>query len=224
MNTLLTNAASSIKVGVEDYLSPDPGRALSGVRNVTAGVLLLFKEKVRQLSPQGSDEVLLKQKIEPRLSPEAQLHFGGSGRKTVDVQEIQERFQSLGIEVDWKRVNDIVKLRNDIEHYYTGEPASRLRELIANSFLLMRDFVSVHLKITPVELLGEKTWNVLLQTAEVYSKELDECRAAQAKIPWPTEPPRDSRRLYFLRGWSHEYIEEVFPGSPGTCGPAGLRA
>ena len=36
------------------------------------------------------------------------------------------------------------------------------------------------------------------------------------------EPPRDSRRLHFLRGWSHEYIEEVFPGSPGTCGPAGL--
>jgi putative transposase len=25
-----------------------------------------------------------------------------------------------------------------------------------------------------------------------------------------TEPPRDSRRLHNLRGWSHEHIEEVF--------------
>jgi hypothetical protein len=25
------------------------------------------------------------------------------------------------------------------------------------------------------------------------------------------EPPRDPRRLHFLRGWSHEHIEEVFP-------------
>ena len=183
MDTLLTNAAWSIRVGVEDYLSPDSRANSSGARNVTAGVLLLFKEKLRQLSPQGSDEVLLKQKIEPRLTADTQLHFGGSGRKTVDVQEIQDRFRSLGIEVDWKRVNDIVKLRNDIEHYYTGEPATRLRELIAKSFLLIRDFVSVHLKMSPVELLGAKAWNVLLQTAEVYSKELNECRAEQAKIP-----------------------------------------
>jgi hypothetical protein len=32
------------------------------------------------------------------------------------------------------------------------------------------------------------------------------------------EPPRDSRRLHFLRGWSHGYIEEVFPGGPGASG------
>jgi hypothetical protein len=187
MNTLLTNAAQSIQMGVEDYLSPDPGRALSGVRNVTAGVLLLFKEKLRQLSPAPSDEVLLKQKIEPTITIEGDLLFRGSGRKTVDVQQIQERFESLGIVVDWKRVNDIVKLRNDIEHYYTGEPAARLRELIANTFLLVRDFLSLHLNIPPLELLGEKTWNVLLQTAEVYTKELQECQAERGKIGWPTD-------------------------------------
>lgn len=187
MNTLLTNAAQSIQMGVEDYLSPDPGRALSGVRNVTAGVLLLFKEKLRQLSPAPSDEVLLKQNIEPTITIEGDLLFRGSGRKTVDVHQIQERFESLGIVVDWKRVNDIVKLRNDIEHYYTGEPAARLRELIANTFLLVRDFLSLHLNVPPVELLGEKTWNVLLQTAEVYTKELQECQAERGRIGWPTD-------------------------------------
>lgn len=38
------------------------------------------------------------------------------------------------------------------------------------------------------------------------------------------EPPRDSRRLRFLRGWSHEHIEEVFPRGSGAGGSVGLRA
>ena len=36
------------------------------------------------------------------------------------------------------------------------------------------------------------------------------------------EPPRDSRRLHFLRGWSYEHNKEVFPGSPGAGGAAGI--
>ena len=36
------------------------------------------------------------------------------------------------------------------------------------------------------------------------------------------EPPRDSRRLHFLRRWSHEYIKEIFAGSARACGSAGL--
>jgi hypothetical protein len=36
------------------------------------------------------------------------------------------------------------------------------------------------------------------------------------------EPPRDSRRLHFLRGWSHEHDEEVLTGGQGAGGSAGL--
>jgi hypothetical protein len=28
------------------------------------------------------------------------------------------------------------------------------------------------------------------------------------------EPPRDCRRLHFLRGWSHGKTKPVFPGGP----------
>lgn len=186
MSSLLNNAAQSLRVGVEDYLSNDPGRTLSAVRNITAGILLLFKEKLRQLSPPESDEVLLKQKVNPSLKKDG-LVFLGSGKKTVDVQEIRQRFDSLGIQVDWKRVSDIVAIRNNIEHYYTEEPTTRLRELIADTFLLVRDFSTLHLNITPVDLLGDKTWKVLLETAEVYAKELEECQVERAKIRWPGE-------------------------------------
>src|SRR5436190_22064658 len=38
------------------------------------------------------------------------------------------------------------------------------------------------------------------------------------------EPPRLSRRLQNLRGWSHEQIIEVFPGSSRTSSTAGVGA
>lgn len=63
MDTILANAVASVQIGVEDYLSDDPRRVLSAVRNLSAGILLLFKERLRELSPTNSDEVLIKQQI-----------------------------------------------------------------------------------------------------------------------------------------------------------------
>lgn len=44
MNALLKNAVSSIQIGIEDYQSKDERRLLSSIRNITSGMLLLFKE------------------------------------------------------------------------------------------------------------------------------------------------------------------------------------
>ena len=77
MDTLIDNAVQSIQIGVEDFTSDDPRRVLSAVRNVSAGVLLLFKEKLRELSEEGTDEVLLKQKIKP-VPVDGKIIFVGS--------------------------------------------------------------------------------------------------------------------------------------------------
>ena len=45
---------------------------------------------------------------------------------------------------------------------------------------------------------------------------------AQANAISDNESPRLYRRLHFLRGWRDEDNEEVFPGDPGTGGPAGI--
>jgi hypothetical protein len=187
MNSLIDNAALSLKMGIEDYQSPKPERALSAVRNVTAGVLLLFKEKLRLLSPDGSDEVLLKEKILPVRADSGAVSFKGIGKKTVTVQQIKERFKSLGISVDWKRVDKIVQLRNDIEHYYSGESDARMRELIADTFLVIRDFLAPCLSLEPTTVLDEETWATV---QEVYQKELSECRAETAKVEWPRDELR----------------------------------
>ena len=36
------------------------------------------------------------------------------------------------------------------------------------------------------------------------------------------ESPQVFRRLHFLRGWSNEQIQKIFPGNPGTCSTHGV--
>lgn len=168
-------------------MSRDPRRLLSATRNLTAGVLLLFKEKLREMSPADSDEVLIKQRIEPCIGKDGVLSFRGKGRKTVDAQQIRERFSALRIEVAWKRFDDIISIRNEIEHHSTSESAPRLMELIADSFLIIRDFTSAQLGRKPVQLLGNDTWRVLTNVALSRDKNLTDCRREIAKIGWPSK-------------------------------------
>lgn len=187
MDTLLNNAVQSIQIGVEDYQSSDSRRILSAVRNITSGVLLLFKERLKELSPLNSDEVLLKQYIKPIIGAGGSVEFVGKGNKTVDTYQIEERFKTLGIEVDWKRFRKIIEARNNIEHYCTSESEDRLKELLSDCFLIIRNFVAENLKYEPIELLGEDTWSVLLKITEVYKKELEECRKEFSLITWDSE-------------------------------------
>jgi uncharacterized CHY-type Zn-finger protein len=184
MKTLLDNAVGSIQIGIEDHSSTDPRRVLSAVRNISAGVLLLFKEKLRELSPADSDEVLIKQNIRPARDASNSIKFVGSGAKTVDVQQIKERFKSLGIAIHWARVDAIIKVRNDVEHYLSAEPASRVRELIADTFIVVRDFVTYELDLEAHELFGEKTWRVMLEVSEVYEAQRKTCLAELDKLKW----------------------------------------
>lgn len=184
MDTILKNAVASIQIGIEDYLSNDERRSLSAVRNLTAGILLLFKEKLRQLSPQGSEEALIKKVVRPVQVAGQGLAFIGQGKKTVDTQEIKERFESLGVVANFARLEAVIRLRNDIEHYRTNASAETMREVVAKSFLVVRDFIATELHEDPAELLGEATWSTLLDEGEVYERELVECQAAMEAVDW----------------------------------------
>lgn len=148
--SLLTNAIESIQVGVEDYLlmDKDDKRYLSSVRNICAGILLLYKEKLSRLSPKYQKELLIKKNIELSKNEQGDIIFIGKGDKTVDVYEIKERFKSLKIIEDkeyWKKFDELNQLRNNIEHYYTDKSPDAVREVVAKSFLLIRDFIIKYL-------------------------------------------------------------------------------
>jgi hypothetical protein len=182
--SLLKNAIDSIQVGVEDYQMEDERRYLSAVRNICAGILLLYKEKLKRLSPQqeGDNEVLIKQSIKPIRGDQGNILFVGDGDKTVDVHTIEKRFKDLKIKYDWKRFQELNKLRNNIEHYYADKSSSAVREVIVKSFLIIQDFISRYLEEEPFNLLGEECWETLLETEEVYKAEEENCRQSWEKL------------------------------------------
>jgi len=186
---LLTNAIESIQAGVEDYKTGTRPRLLSAVRNIHAGILLLYKEALNRFSPPGSGDALIMSKIMPALDKNRKVTFVGAGRKTVDVQEIRDRFNALGIKTTWKRFDRISETRNDLEHRHPRIDKKGLEGVIADSFLIIRDFVSDELEDNPRDLLGEDAWQTMLEVADVYEKEraesirlIDEAKWASAAL------------------------------------------
>jgi len=190
--SLLANAKISIELGLADFKSRDKRRLISSVRNFHAGVLLLLKEKLLRLSPPNTNEVLIKQKISPKQDSKGNISFIGEGRKTVDIQQIKDRFKSLGIAFDWTRFDKITDLRNEMEHYHTSAGHDAIRGMVSNTFILVRDFVTVELAEEPLALLGSDTWNALLKTQEVYEKERFDCAAELGKVNWESNALRDA--------------------------------
>lgn len=184
MDTLLNNAVASIQLGIDDFQSQDQRRVLSAVRNISAGMLLLFKEKLRRLSPLGSNEVLVKEKTKPITDTNGNVVFVGVGKNTVKTSQIQERLTGLGVHVDWNRVKAVVDMRNNIEHYYTDLNSGQLKRVLADSFVVFKNFISNHLGAEPVTLLGQETWQVFLDVAAVYEEVLKECQNAMGTVDW----------------------------------------
>jgi len=182
--TILANAVASIRVGVEDYSTFSDARMLSAVRNITAGVLLLYKEKLIRLSPAHDPEALVKYKIVPTILNDGTASFIGKGKKTAEAYQIKERFEQFSVAVDWKRFEKIRDLRNDIEHYYTSLSRDNVKEVLAESFVLMRDFLSNELHEDPLQILGANCWQTLLEASDVFEAEKSKCQRSLGLIDW----------------------------------------
>src|SRR3546814_17747159 len=69
----------------------DPARLTSAVRNIYAGILILAKGKLYEISPPGSQGVLIRV-VQPKLVDQ-RLELVPQGRKTIAYEEIKKRFQ-----------------------------------------------------------------------------------------------------------------------------------
>jgi hypothetical protein len=197
--TLLENAGNSVRLGLEDFDSEDDDRLLSAARNLHAGVLLLYKEKLRRLSPEGSNEVLLKKDIRPVFDDGGSITFVGKGKKTVDIQQIKERFKALNVSAEWIRLERVTSIRNDIEHYYTAVERDAVRGIISESFLLFRDFVRSELYEDPRELAGDEAWCSMTKISDIYEQERKECEQEIEGFEWTCEALREAAGE--LRAW-----------------------
>ncbi|KXS38258.1 hypothetical protein [Halanaerobium congolense] len=184
---LLTNAIESIQIGVEDYQKNTRPRLLSSVRNIHAGILLLYKEALLRLSPENSKESLIKRKVIPKKTETGDIIYIGKGKNTVNIHQIKERFSSLGINTDWNKMNSITKVRNNIEHYYPSVNQDTLHVVISSAFNIIREFAFNQLNEEPRELLGQDIWNIMLNVSDVYENERKECNEALKSIDWNSD-------------------------------------
>ncbi len=191
-NPLLDNAVNSIQLGLEDIQDEDERRIISAVRNLYAGVLLLAKEVLRRLSPEGSGEVLIREQRKASRDENGQITFVGVGKKTIGREKIERTFKDLQIAVDLSNLKRLAEIRNDVEHLHPRHAHSLMREAAADAMPVIRDLVVVELQDDPAELLGSDIWSFLLDQAQVFEKEQIACRSTFDSIDWGFETLAES--------------------------------
>jgi hypothetical protein len=175
MSAIFDNAIISIELGVEDFRQNKHERNLSAIRNIYAGILLLYKEKLVRISPNG---ILIAAKIVPKLGEDNNVIFAKKGHQTIDVNGIKDRFREFNIRTDWQKLRSIQEVRNDLEHSHTNITKIRLRELIYDCFMLVKQFLVNELHENPSDLFSEETWAFLSTNDELYEREEELCKSS----------------------------------------------
>lgn len=189
---LLENALTSIRLGVEDFQHSqtseaeggDPARALSAVRNLFAGVLLLFKYKIASsVDDPGNAYRLIHNPpadILPCPDGSGGITWEPKGKfrvTTIDVATIRKRFETFNIEVDWKTIEKIQDCRNHLEHLHPANTLGEVAYFVAELFPVLRDFISTQLEAQPADLLGA-TWQIMLEHHDFFEANREACKEA----------------------------------------------
>jgi hypothetical protein len=180
MNTLFDNAIQSIQLGVEDYRSNDPRRALSAVRNYYAGLLLLATEVLIRAAPQAAADDILGARYKPVPDGAEGVKYVKVGHQTIDFSTLAERFKDFGLKINRAPLDELNRIRTDIEHYCTNEPRQRVREAIAKAFPVAVDLFALA-EEAPREVLAD-AWQTMLDVRDVYERELQECEKSFAAL------------------------------------------
>ncbi|STQ72496.1 hypothetical protein [Hafnia alvei] len=185
---LQENALLSIKLGIEDFeLSQkelnnggNPARALSAVRNLFAGMLLLFKYKIATSVNTPEDAYLLifnPPNVLPKPDGEGGVLWAPEGKfktTTIDTTTIEQRFKSFNIDVDWNTIKQLQNVRNHLEHLHPINTLGEVAGFVANLFPILSDFIKNQLNKDPLELL-EESWSKMLKHNAFYETKRKEC-------------------------------------------------
>ena len=186
MKELLDNAVLSIELGVEDFKADDERRLLSAIRNLYAGVLLLCKQVLWNASPEGSEGALIYKDLVPEKQEDGSVLMKPkkAHRNTIDRRQIEERFKSLDLDLDWGRLKSLADIRNDAEHLFLKATPVVAREALASALPLVQKLLADHLDEDPPTLLEEDVWQTLLESSEVYEARAAACRKTFDDVSW----------------------------------------
>lgn len=185
MESIIENGLNSIRIGLEDYEraleAHEDARLTSAVRNVYAGILILAKGKLYELSPVGSQGVLIRV-VRPKLV-NGRIEVVPVGRNTIGYAETKKRLEDSGLPLDWARLERVRAIRNDLEHFYHGGARSNVQEALADAAIVIRSVLTL-LNLDPVRDLGDRWWGILLRNEQLFANELSACRKTFSRIQW----------------------------------------
>ncbi len=197
---LRENALTSIRLGVEDFErcrhpGGDPARALSAIRNLFAGVLLLFKYKIATCVDDPANAAALifnPPEVLPHSDGEGGIAWVPVGKfkpTTIDVGTIQKRFEAFEIDVDWDVIEKLQACRNHLEHLHPAHTLGEVAEFVAELFPVLRDFIQTELGESPAAILGD-AWQLMLLHHNFFVDTTKRCEEAwsEAYVPEGMEP------------------------------------
>lgn len=187
---LFKNARDAIDMGITDYSAGSPTRAASGVRNFYSGVLLLAKYVLAAKAPAADIMTVIGKHFEPVPGEDGDVKYVRKGHRTIDFEEIGERFRAFGIEIDQRALKDLNRIRTDLEHFYTSEDPEVIREVMAKAFPVAISLFHLAGKV-PRDELGT-TWDAMIKIQAVYEKELARCRSTFRNVEWRSETLADA--------------------------------
>ncbi|QCE33478.1 hypothetical protein FAI41_07775 [Acetobacteraceae bacterium] len=185
MKDLLDNAILSIELGVEDYQTDEDRRIISSLRNLYAGVLLLCKQVLFEKSPPKTDGSLIYKKLVPKeidgkvLMVPQKIHVN-----TIDRREIEERFTTLKLPLNWKSLEKLAKIRNEIEHLFMQATPAATKEALASAMPLIEELLVTHLAKKPADLFQANIWKALLDNKAVFEQHKKHCLESFDEINW----------------------------------------
>lgn len=188
MKELLDNAVLSIELGVEDYQTGDERRVLSAIRNLYAGVLLLCKQVLWNESPPGTDGSLIYKDLVPRKIDGSVLIVPKKPhRNTVDRMQIEERFKELGLSLDWSKLQDLARIRNDVEHLFMTVKPAIAKEALASAMPVIEQLLVGHLQEEPAHVFSGGVWKELLENRDVFDQQKTRCIGSFQTMNWRFE-------------------------------------
>lgn len=185
MDKLLQNAVDSIQIGVEDYQSADPRRGMSAARNFFSGILLLAKRALVSAAPGSDPRLVLAARTRPVSDGSDGVKYVPVGSQTIDFSELGTRLKEFEIQVDQAALRDLNRIRNEIEHLYTDQPAQAVRAAISKAFPVVADLCR-YLEMPPGVLLGG-AWTAMIGVKEMYDAELIKCMETFREISLPSD-------------------------------------
>ena len=185
MEKIIENGLGSIRVGLDDYeqarQTNDDARLTSAVRNVYAGILLLAKGKLCELSPAETPDLLIRV-LQPKFV-KGRMEVVPVGRKTIGYEEIKQRFKDSGLPLEWANIERVRDIRNHFEHSYYGGTRVGVQEALAVAETAIHSLLHL-LKLDPIHDLGEHWWRILLSNEKLFANELVACRETFTEVHW----------------------------------------